>query len=165
MKRKPILLALLTSIITALAFINAANAEIETSLTVRDANGNNIEGQQVPVNTVATVTAYYEDSHPGNNKPSAVLTVWFKTQENGIYSQEEVLFDDEINNDETITRTYEFKKVGYFQFTWAVLNKWDSATVSVRVGPVLSEPAAIAALGLSLAAIGAVLYRKKPTKT
>ena len=166
---------LLIALTLAFASVGKANASIMISIMVT-ANGNNIEGQSVPITTEATVTGTYgipptalgPDGAPDEslcNFALGIMAVWHKTSPNDPWTFIEILFMGIIPEGSIIVETYSLDQLGYYKFTWTVAKICEIATVRTKVGPVVSEPASLAALGLSLAVIGTVFFYKKPKKS
>lgn len=143
-----------------LATMGAAQATREVWLKVTDKSGNSIKNKPVPINTVAHVTGYYEDEN-GKEGALANMTVWYKKDPNNTWKYIESLFAGFINSGTTIERNYTLTQLGYYQFRWIVSNMDDSAEVQTKVGPVYPEPSTLAALGVSLLALGIMFTRKR----
>lgn len=118
----------------------------------------------VPLNTIVTITVNYTNTNKMSAAP-ALLMVWYRASQNGAWTPKLVLFAKIIQSFYSGTFTYKLAKPGYYKFTWTVLDwRCETKTVCARVGPVLPEPAPIAGLAVSIAALGLVFTRKRFTK-
>lgn len=116
----------------------------------------------VPLGTTFTV----KTSYTGASTVKYSLTVWYSTDQDGTYHKIDTLANNEnINSGETLSHTYTVDTPGWYIFQFEAGNKiTNQASANASAGPVLSEPATLAALGLCFAAVGVVLVRRKPTK-
>ena len=154
--------SILTLVLLAFT-ISAVQAKIDLGLAVFS-NGNNIEGQTVPLSTKANITVSYDNT---NGKSAAgILFVWYRNSPIGSWAPKEVLFV-KVSMPSGFTKTvqYTFRLPGYYKFTWTVLRTvCESKTVCAKVGPVLPEPGTLAGLAISVAAVGLFFAKKRLTK-
>jgi hypothetical protein len=116
----------------------------------------------VPLGTVFTV----EVTYTGTASAKYSLTVWYSTTQDGTYSQIATwVHTGSILNGHTLSYPYTVDTPGWYIFEFNAGNNIKSqASANASAGPVLSEPATLAALGLCFVAVGAVLVRKKRAK-
>lgn len=161
MNRKLCLLALAIVILAASAGVVQASINLSISVI---SNGVNLETQSsVPLNTLANVTVYY--SNTNHQSAFGVLVAWYRASSSGSWKPQAVLLFKAVNSGETDRVLYRFQKPGYCRFTWTVLGQaCQTRTIRASVGPVLPEPATLAGLAVSIAALGLVFTKKHPTK-
>lgn len=163
---KKIILTVFT-IIMAAAFISAAQAQINLTLTVTDAGGNSL-GSSIPVNTIIYAHAFYSDL---TTKASAtgVLAVYY----NGAATPTATLYNGKITSGQTITETYNLTKTGTYTLKWTCTEGVTDAngaaiqciiqrgltSISLQVFP-LPEPGTIAGLIMALSAFGLLAAKK-----
>jgi hypothetical protein len=129
------------------------------------------QSSSLPLHTQGWVYYTY-----GNNNPSikgtVTLEVYTGPTKDGPWTPLQTLTKNEVmtsGEGEYYPNPFSFDQVGYYQFNInctagsSVANP-PTAIYFVNVGPVLSESATLATLGLCVAAVGAVLVRKKPAK-
>jgi hypothetical protein len=162
-----ILLAMSLLVVLSSTFISVASAT-SASIELYLPNGTlyvspDIPGSNpVPLSTTFTVKVTYT----GVSTVKYSLTVWYATTQDGAYTQIDNLANTEdILNGQTIEHTYTVNTPGWYVFVFeAGTSIIEKASANASAGPVLSEPATIAALGLCFAAVGIILFRKKPVK-
>jgi hypothetical protein len=161
---KRILLTVFT-IIAAAAFISAAQAQINLTITITDAGGISL-GNTVPINTIVYVHAYYADA--GTGAPAAgVLTVYY----NGAATPTATLYNGQVASGQTITQTYNLTKTGNYEFRWTCtetiangaalqcITRRGLTSYPLLVLPV-PEPGTIAGLIMALSAFGLLAIKK-----
>jgi hypothetical protein len=155
------------AIIAAAAFISAAQAQINITITVTDAGGHSI-GSSIPVNTIIYVHAFYSDII---TKASAtgVLEVYY----NGAATPTATLYNGKITSGQTIIETYNLTKTGTYKLKWTCTEDvtdtngaaiqcitergLTSISLTVFEAP---EPGTIAGLIMALSAFGLLAAKK-----
>jgi len=145
------------------AIIGIAKADIKASIEVKDSNpGNSIDGQTVPVNTVAYVFGHYEDLS-GNTPASAIMEVYFDDGSGWAYRA--TLFSGTVNDGETIIEPYTMTELGYYEFRWtcekagagtsgmSIFCRQERAQARTTVQLVIPEPGTLAGLIMALSAL------------
>jgi hypothetical protein len=155
------------AILMAAAFISAAQAQINLTITVTNAGGTSL-GNTVPLNTIVYVHAYYADA--GTGAPATgVLTVYY----NNAPTPTATLYNGIVTSGQTITKTYNLTKTGNYEFTWtcteaAAGTNGAALQCIIRRGltsyPLtvlpLPEPGTIAGLIMALSAFGLLAIKK-----
>jgi len=152
---------ILITLLTVMLSIGIAQAFIGVILQVTDGTNELENLGTIPLNTNAQITLTYLGS---STTAPGKLIVEKAPAASGPWTLVSTPFDDLMTNNEPILKTYLLDAPGYYRFTLTAGSGTKTAEAKVSVGPVLSEPATIAALGLSVAAIGIVIARKKPSK-
>lgn len=162
MHLKKKLIALVTVCLISVFMVSTVAADISASLEVL-CGGSCVSGETVPVETTVQVSGYYEDVS-GTCSAAGKMEVYHKVNELDSWSLLITLFDGTVADEETVVKDCKFNTTGYYQFRWIVENNQDYAQLRVATGPVVSEPATVAVLGMALAAIGLVMYTKHPKR-
>ena len=166
---KKIVIAVLALIMFA-AIIGIAKARIEASIVVKDSSGNILE--TVSPGTVAHVYGTYNDLD-GNAPASASMQVWFDDDPSSGtgWQSRATLFSDQVNDGETIERTYTMMERGYYQFRWkcakeaagtsgiSILCTQEVALTLAQVF-VIPEPGTLAGLIMALSAFGFLAVKR-----
>jgi hypothetical protein len=155
------------AILMAAAFISAAQAQINLTITVTDAGGNSL-GNTVPINTIVYIHAYYADA--GTGAPATgVLAAYY----NNASTPTATLYNGQVTSGQTITQTYNLTKTGNYEFRWTCTETTaDTNGVALQcvtrrgltsypliVLPV-PEPGTIAGLIMALSAFGLLAIKK-----
>jgi hypothetical protein len=167
----------IVGLIVALMCVNVVSAVPLTNrpnvyLMITDALGNEMSDYStIPLNAEGDVTRGYVNTNPAI-AATVTVSVSRGPSADGPWTNEETLWGPGImlsGEEVTLPDPYKFEYVGYYNFTIVgetpgAGTKSKSDIYTVTAGPVLSEPATIAALGISMAVIGVLLVRKKSSK-
>lgn len=159
----------------AIMMVGAAQATPTLSIQLADSNGNNITNLTVPVNTVATISAYYFDS--GGSDAQATLTVFY---DNGLGPQlVATLYSGTVKSGATVTESYTLIGLGTYEFRWTCTP--DSVTTSsfstscppayqqrcqviTHIPNTVPEPIPVAGVTIGLLAFGLFSFKRKRAK-
>jgi hypothetical protein len=157
------ILVAMSSVLVGLASATSASIQLYLPDGTLYESPDDMGSNPVPLGTTFTIKTTYT----GVSSVKYSLTVWYSTTQDGTYHKIDTLANNEnILNGQTLEHTYEVASPGWYIFQFeAGKSIKDSASANASAGPVLSEPATIAALGLCFAAVGIILFRKKPVKT
>lgn len=154
---------ILIILLAAILSIGFAQAYIGVILQVTDEGATELENLgTIPLNTNAQITLTYLGS--SSSAPGLLIVEKAPALSGPWTTVSPPLFSGTMYNNVPIPLTYLLDDPGYYRFTLTAGSGTKTAEAKVTVGPMLSEPATIAALGLSIAAIGIVIARKKPSK-
>jgi len=170
---KKILIAILALVMFA-AIIGIAKAQLEVQIEVKDFNGNNIDGETVFPNTVAYLNGTYKDLK-GDAPASALMQVYYDDDLSTLDWQfRETLFNDTVNDGQSIERNYTMTELGYYQFRWRCAKESGTSEMSIlcvqEVGidlgltTVIPEPGTLAGLIMALSAFGVLAVKRIRTK-
>ena len=160
---KKILSTCLVGLIILIAIAGAAQAQISATVHVKDINNNIIDNQTVHINTKVIVYGYYEDL-AGTSSATGKIDVYLD-QGAGFALVATIWGPSTIADGQTISAEYTLTQEGTYQFRWTV--QYGAAGSCVETAQartrllITPEPATLAALGMSLAALGLFAYRKK----
>lgn len=170
---KKILITILALVMFA-AIIGIAKAQLEVQIEVKDSNGNNIDGETVFPNTVAYVNGTYKDLK-GDAPASALMQVYYDNNlSTPDWQLRKTLFNDTVNNGQSIERNYTMTELGYYQFRWTCTKESGTSEISTLCieqrgqisALVLSvpEPGTLAGLIMALSAFGLLAVKRIRTK-
>jgi len=152
--------------------IGVVRATPTLSVQLTDSHGNNITDTTVPINTLATISAYYIDS--GGANAQATLTVFL---DSGSGPQlVATLYSGTVASNTTVTESYSLNGLGTYQFRWTCTP--DPTTSSSNCPPAyqqrcqvsttpqntVPEPIPAAGLALGLLAFGVFAVKRKREK-
>lgn len=165
-------LTLTLTLFTLALIIGIAHAQIQATIEVKDTNGNNIDGQTVPIGTTVTVIATYTDDQ--NAPAQAIMQVYY----NGTgLNTTETLFIATVTSGSTTTKTYQLTRLGTYEFRWTVAKQPAYATPQTTNNALciqqralarttvnafqVPEPATIAGLIMAISALGIFAIKRK----
>lgn len=164
MNRK-ISMATLTLVVFALA-MGVANAQIYAELELKDAGGNNLNGETVLLGTVVHVYTTYNLAGS-----SALSTLGVYHDDGSGLTHEKTLYNGLVNDGQTIEETFTVTEHGTYQFELMCekINGEGSIKCEERVRViaqtfVVPEPGTIAGLMMALSAFGLLAFKKLRTK-
>lgn len=154
--------------------VGTVRATPDLSIQLTDSNGNDITNTTAPVNTVATVSAFYVDS--AGSDAQATLTVFY---DNGLGPQlVATLFSGTVKSSTTVTASYTLIGLGTYEFRWTCTPDPTTTSSSATNCPpsyqqrcqvntypqnTVPEPLPAAGLTIGLLAFGLfTLKRKRP---
>jgi hypothetical protein len=164
------LAATIVAAFSVLLFIGVANAKVTTDIDVTyHTGGGSMLRVSVPLSSIGDINYTYTDSQ--GSLGIYTLTVKYSTTDLGsdpdvgwMTITPTLLASGTIISGTTMTKEhYQFTLPGFYLFIFVVNGVGVHGEASCMVGPVLSEPATLAILGIALATAGIVVARKKST--